>query len=85
MKEQHACVKFCFKFWETASEMQKNEAELLLKTRNHTAALPLQKPVLTTSTQYQVRQIVYQEYADLFWNSMTLFHQEFIPPGKMVN
>ena len=82
LKEQRACVKFCFKLWETASEMLKNEAELLLKTRNHTAALPLQKPVLTATTQYQAIQIVYQGYADLFWNSVTLFIRNLFLQAK---
>jgi len=71
MKEQHTCVIFCFKRWETASEMQKKKAELLLKTRNHTAALPVQKPVLTTSTQYKANQNVCQNI--FFFNVMTLF------------
>jgi hypothetical protein len=82
MKEQHACVKFCFRLWETASEVQKNEAELLLKTRNHTAALTLQETALTTSTQYKATQIVYQEYVDLFWNSMTLLIRNLFLQAK---
>ena len=72
MKEKYVCVKFCFKLWKTASQMQKNEVGLLLKTRKCTTALPLQKPVLTTSTQYKANQIVYQENVDLFQNMMTL-------------
>jgi hypothetical protein len=84
MKEQHAYVKYCFKLWETAAEMQKNEAALLLKTGNHKAALPLQKPGLITSTQYKAIQIVYQEYVDLFWNSMTLLIRNLFLQAKQL-
>jgi len=70
MKEQHTCVEFCFRLWKYTSEKHKKKGELLLKTRNHTAALPLQKAVLTTTTQYKANKIVYQEYV---WNVMTPF------------
>jgi len=80
MEEQHTCVKFCFKHWGTAPEMKKKKVELLLKTINHTAALPVQRSVLTTSTQYKANQIVCQEYVDLFLECDDTVHQQFIPP-----
>lgn len=85
MKEQHTCVKFCFKHWETPLELQKKKAELLLKTRNHIEALPVQRSVLTTSTQYKANQTECQKYIDLFLECDDTVHQQFIPPRKMVN
>jgi hypothetical protein len=70
--EQYTCVKLWFELWEAAPEMQQKKPKLPLQPRNQTAAVPVQKPVLTTSTQNKASQVVCQEYVDLFWSITTL-------------